>query len=240
MFISSSSHGKNLFLVCNTRIPTYITEINWKRGKSTRAATFPLLLMTTNDDYDDDDCYWLTPVCVLYLQTNICAKLTQIHTSIQKNLWFIHSKCKCARLCRSGTCDMIWMFIVFIYYYYYYVDDQQYRVAQEQQQHMHIQCELLRRRKYNFIFLYFICVQNINTFDIYRNENPRGLISMRVLFRYVFVVWFYRILFYFIFILYKNNTYGWWWWYTPSFINKHYIYGFFCLPKSHVLTHIIA
>lgn len=63
---------ENLFLVCNTRIPTYITEINWKRGKSTRAATFPLLLMTTNDDYDDDDCYWLTPVCVrTYKQTYV-------------------------------------------------------------------------------------------------------------------------------------------------------------------------
>lgn len=34
--------------------------------------------------------------------------------------------------------------------------------------------------------------------NIYIYRNPRGLISMRVLFRYVFVVWFYRILFYFV------------------------------------------
>lgn len=136
----------------------------WKREEKVqfRAATFPYAF--ADDDGDDDDRrtrrWWLlltdfhsiVQACVYNIREMRSEKLTQIHTSIKRytKKSLIHSFKNVNALCipfYSTTCDMIWMFIVFIYYYYYYVDDRS--------SSMRI---ITTTREYNFILFIIIII----------------------------------------------------------------------------------
>lgn len=193
--------------MCNRRKFPHTSQtwykIRKKRGKSTRVQLFLCHFCywwRLTHDYDDD-YYWLTSIPV-HMTYNTETQNTRKYTSIYK----IHKKISDSFIqnvnarwwCCYGECCSVLVPTMYVIWYeclsFLFIIIIMLMISSSSSVCIcSCICELLRRCRL------FCCYYSVYLYqNIYIYRNPRGLISMRVLFRYVFVVWFYRILFYFV------------------------------------------